>query len=37
MNVFTSKDNNDMMQCVICNIFFLFAQIQGKEKFSKCS
>jgi hypothetical protein len=37
MNVFKSKDSNDMMQCVTCNNFFLFAPIQGKEKFSKCS
>jgi hypothetical protein len=31
MNVFKSKDNNDMMQCVTCNKIFLFAQIQGKK------
>ncbi len=31
MNVFKGKDNNDMMQCVTCNNFFLFAQIQEKK------
>jgi len=37
MNVFEPRDNNDMMQYVTCNKFFLFAEIQGKENFSKCS
>ncbi len=35
INVFRLKDNNDMVQCVTCNIFCLFAQRQEKIKFSK--